>query len=93
VHSYLLAESAALLESRLGLEPALRFASSLDHFFVHWIDAEDHSGAVSLLRTRGRRGLSLVDCASFVVMRRYGVTQAIAFDEDFAQEGFEIYSA
>jgi predicted nucleic acid-binding protein len=48
---------------------------------------------VSLLRARGRRGLSLVDCASFVIMRRYGITRAMAFDEDFAREGFEIYSA
>ena len=39
VHSYLVAESTALLQSRLGLEPALRFTSSLGHFFVHWIDA------------------------------------------------------
>lgn len=81
------------MQSRLGLETALRFTSSLGHFLVHWIDAEDHGGAVSLLRTRGRRGLGLVDCASFVVMRRYGVTQAMAFDEDFVREGFEIYSA
>ena len=84
IHSYLIEESTALLQNRLGLDSALRFASSLKHFFVHWIDADDHERAVSLLRARGRRGLSLVDCASFVVMRKYGVTEALAFDEDFS---------
>jgi len=43
------------------------------------------------LEERNRRGLSLVDCASFVVMRRYGIEEAFAFDEDFEKEGFRLY--
>lgn len=30
----------------------------------------------------------LVDCISFVVMREAGITEALSFDEDFAQAGF-----
>ena len=33
--------------------------------------------------------MSLVDCVSFVVMRRYGVKLCLAFDVDFEREGFK----
>jgi predicted nucleic acid-binding protein len=46
---------------------------------------------VELLASRGKRGLSLVDCTSFVLMRRLGVETALAFDEDFRGEGFRVY--
>lgn len=35
----------------------------------------------------------LVDCISFVVMREKGVTQALTFDDHFAQAGFQILTA
>lgn len=92
-HSYVLAETVALLQRRLGLDSALAFARQSREFEVHWVEHRDHEEAVTLLARRDRRGLSLVDCASFVVMRRYGVTQALAFDGDFVSEGFSIYRA
>ena len=33
---------------------------------------------------------SLVDCVSFVVMQKYGIFTAYAFDRDFIQAGFII---
>lgn len=91
VHSYLLAESSALLQHRLGLTIALRFLREATAFQSHWITSQDHREAVELLAHRGKRGLSLVDCASFVVMRRLGVERAFAFDADFLREGFRLY--
>ena len=91
-HSYVLVESAALLQSRLGLSAALRFLDESQSFRVHWVTPRDHQEAIQLLRERGRRGLSLVDCVSFVVMRRHGVSTYLAFDEDFAREGFTPWS-
>lgn len=41
----------------------------------------------SICRRPGRR-ISLVDAASFVVMRRSGLQTAFALDADFAAEGF-----
>jgi predicted nucleic acid-binding protein len=90
LHSYLLVEAAALLQRRLGLEVALRFLEDAGALRVHWVTAQDHQQAVALLRDRGRRGLSLVDCTSFVVMRRYGANLAFAFDDDFLGEGFQL---
>jgi len=37
-----------------------------------------------------RRQLSLVDCASFVVMRAHGLTRAFGFDAHFAEQGFTV---
>ncbi len=91
VHSYILVESAALLQNRLGLDQALRFLRESEAFHIHWITAHDHRQGAALLKGRGRRGLSLVDCVSFVIMRRYGVKEALAFDPDFEREGFKLY--
>ena len=90
-HSYILVEAAALLQRRLSLDSSLRFLRDSAAFQIHWIEAGDHQRAVSLLKERGRRGLSLVDCVSFVVMRRYDVEKALAFDPDFEREGFVLY--
>ena len=92
VHNYVVVESAALLQSRLGLIISLRFLDETQAFQIHWISPTDHEQAVTLLNDRSRRGLSLVDCVSFVVMRRFGVSHALAFDSDFQQEGFALYS-
>ena len=91
LHNYVMVEAAALLQNRLGLTTALRFLEDTSNFHVHWVTAEDHHSAVMLVAARARKGLSLVDCASFVVMRHYGVSQALAFDPDFEREGFGLY--
>lgn len=90
-HSYVIVEAAALLQHRLGLASALIFLQESEAFETCWVGPEDHRAAVEILTQRDKRKLSLVDCVSFVVMRRLGVRQALAFDEDFAQEGFSLY--
>ncbi len=90
-HSYVLVESAALLQRRLGLRIATRFLRDANAFQVHWVGVHDHDNAVTLLEERRRQGLSLVDCASFVIMRQYGVEKALAFDSDFESEGFTLF--
>lgn len=93
VHNYILVEAAALLQSRLGLRSALQFLRDGEGFQVHWVSPDDHRRAAALLAERGRRGLSLVDCASFVVMREHGLREALAFDLDFEGEGFTLYAS
>lgn len=89
-HNYILVESAALLQSRIGLRSALAFLSDAENFTVHWVTPRDHADAVTLLAERNRRGLSLVDCMSFTVMRKYRVSAALAYDADFEVEGFKV---
>ena len=87
-HNYVVLESVALMQRRLGLGAALAFLKGVQLLNVHWVTQDEHRSAVEILEQRGRRNLSLVDCVSFVVMREYGVTTALAYDADFEREGF-----
>ena len=55
---------------------------------VAFVDADTHRIAVAVFS--GGVGASLVDCVSFEVMRRRGITRAFAFDRHFADAGFEL---
>lgn len=91
VHNYILVESAALLQARLGLQAAILFLKDVKSFEVDWVDQELHEEAKKDLERIEKRGISLVDCTSFVVMRRRGVKKALAFDPDFRDQGLTIY--
>jgi uncharacterized protein len=87
--NYILIESFALLQRRLGLEAARVFQSDVVGMLqVRWVDEPLHAAGVSALLTAGRRQLSLVDCVSFELMRRLGLTTAFAFDQDFVDQDF-----
>ncbi len=88
--NYVLVETFALVQSRLGLQAARALQEDvLPGLRVVWIDAEVHAAAVTAVLATGRRGVSLVDCSSFEVMRRRGLRQAFHFDRHFTQQGFE----
>ena len=91
LHNYVLVESAALLQARLGLQSALLFLKDAKAFNMEWVDLALHQEAVKELERIGKRGISFVDCMSFVVMRRRGVQKVLAFDPDFHDQGFTIY--
>ena len=91
LHNYILVESAALLQARLGLPSAILFLKDARSFEVEWVDLDLHEEAAKELERIGKRGISLVDCTSFLVMRRKGVQKVLAFDPDFHDQGFTIY--
>ncbi len=43
---------------------------------------------MSALLAASRRKVSLVDCLSFEVMRRYGIRSAFAFNSHFSEQDF-----
>ena len=45
--------------------------------------------ALSLYKKHQDKSWGLVDCISFVVMKKYEVTQALTFDRHFIQAGFQ----
>ena len=84
-----LLETVAVLQRRFGIQSVRAFhADIIPVLNVEWIDAALHRAATAALLAAGRRGLSLVDCTSFEVMRRLGLNTAFAFDADFADQGF-----
>ncbi len=91
LHNYILVESAALLQARLGLQVALQFLKEVKAFQIEWVDQDLHEKALKELKRIGRRGVSFVDCLSFLVMRQRGIKRALAFDPDFTDQGFELY--
>ena len=90
-HNYVLVESMALIQSRLGLEPALKLAHDCRAFDIEWVNEAMHEEAVRRLARARKRQVSLVDQVSFLIMRRRGARTALAFDPDFEEEGFELF--
>ena len=87
--SYVLLETSALLQRRLGLESVRVFREELAPLVrVHWVDEELHERGLDLLLSRAKRDLSLVDAVSFVVCRDEGIDEVFAFDRHFTDEGF-----
>ena len=91
--SYVLVETYALLSRRIGLVAVERFRSDVAPLLeIVWIDELLHEQALDLLSERQSRDLSLVDAASFVVMRHKRLDEALAFDRHFEREGFTLRS-
>lgn len=89
--NYILVETCALLQHRLGLEAVRVFHGDiLPVLNLIWVDEEIHRAAWSALLTAGRRRLSLVDCVSFEVMRQAGIATAFTLDAHFGEQGFSI---
>jgi predicted nucleic acid-binding protein len=93
-HEYVVVETTALVQRRLGLEALRRFVDDLLPLVeVAWVDESLHAQARESLLAAGRRNVSLVDWTSFLVMRRHGVRRAFTFDPDFGAEGFQVLPA
>lgn len=87
--NYVLVETIALIQRRLGLGALRSFSTDVVPILqVIWIDRASHEKGMSSLVSQSRGRLSLVDCSSFEVMRHLGIRKFFAFDRDFAEQGF-----
>jgi predicted nucleic acid-binding protein len=88
-NNYVLVETAALLQHRLGVAALRAFHQDvLPIFQIDWIDEERHRAALEAMLAAGRRKLSLVDCVSFQTKRAHSVREAFCFDRHFREQGF-----
>lgn len=86
-------ETISLCLYRLGHKAARTAGSVLmdpDIVDLVRITAEDEQAAWALFCNRSDHRFSFTDCTSFVVMRRLGLPNALALDDDFRAEGFEV---
>lgn len=89
--NYVVTELTALVQNRLGLDVALRVHRGLlPALEIVFVDRGLHERAVAAWATARRRGLSLVDCAGFELMRDLGLATALAFDRHFEEQGFAL---
>ena len=91
--NYILTELAALLTSPLRLPRGQQIQLLTDLRAATWVDIVHidealDSAAWALWMSRPDKDWSLVDCASFVVMQRQGLTEALTVDHHFEQAGF-----
>ena len=88
-HNYVLVETLALLQRRLGMDAAERFVTDLLPVTeIEWIQPSLHDVALAgFLESAG--GASFVDHVSFALMRARGVSAAFCFDAEFARRGFQ----
>ena len=90
-HNYVVLEAIALIQRRLGLEAVRDLDDRLVPLIdIRWIGPEEHRAAAEALLAAGRPRRSLVDWASFALMRRHRIDVAFTFDRDFAGQGFEM---
>jgi predicted nucleic acid-binding protein len=90
-NSFVLLETYALVQNRLGLEAVRTLAGDVIPLFViKWVDADLYQQAVNIYLTANRRQLSLADCSSFAVMRNDHIVKAFSFDNHFREQGFEV---
>ena len=90
--NYVVVETFSLFHKRQGIGAARTLRDAmLDAVEVEFVDAKLHEAAMDDCLRQGRRKLSLVDCASFAFMRRHSIRAALAFDEHFPRQGFEVF--
>jgi uncharacterized protein len=88
--SYVLVETCALLQSRLGIEALRAFHDDIIPILdIKWIDDYVHNIGMNAVLAANRRQLSLVDCVSFAVMRRLGIDKVFTLDSHFFEQSFK----
>ncbi len=89
--SYVLVESCALIQNRLGLEAVRGFCDDLVPVLtVEFVTSDIHRLGTAALLAASKRGLSLVDCVSFETMRELGIRSVFTFDRHFRDYGFTV---
>jgi len=89
--SFVLVETTALLQSRIGLAAVNDFnAKILPLLEIVWVDDKWYAKAVHRLIAQTNRDISLVDALSFEIMEALQVECAFAFDKHFEENDFTI---
>lgn len=90
-HSYVVVESVALIQARLGIDAVRRLLDDLLPVFdLRFVGQDLHYAAAAALLAADSRDVSFVDRVSFELMRRTGIREAFAFDRHFEGEGFAL---
>jgi predicted nucleic acid-binding protein len=89
--SYVVHESWALIQARLGWEAVEDWLSALlPACEIVWVDESLHKLGAARARQARERRLSLTSCVSFEVMDSRGCKEAIADDEHFRRLGYRV---
>jgi len=88
--NYVLVETLALVQHGLGIPAVRTFQEDIVPVLnIEWVDESVHRLGIASVLTAARKGLSLVDCTSFEIMRRLGIKVAFTFDRHFEEQGLQ----
>jgi predicted nucleic acid-binding protein len=87
--NFVVAESHALLLARLGPDIARRWLAA-NTWPVERVGENDEIRAKAILLGYRDKAFSYTDATSFALMERLSLRTAFAFDEHFAQFGFQL---
>jgi uncharacterized protein len=91
--NYVAVETCSLIQHRLGTEAVASLLSDvLPLVHTEWVAEQDHAAGAAAMLAAGRRRLSLVDCVSFIVMRRLSIRLYLGRDKHFDEQGFGRYA-
>ena len=89
IHSYVVAESLALIRARLGWPAVVEF---VDHVLpalrTEMVTVDVHDAALQAYRSV-RGGTSFVDRVTIAFARAHGIERTLAFDADLRAAGLE----
>jgi uncharacterized protein len=89
--NYVVHETWALVQHRLGWDGLDAFLDGLLPLCeILWVDVSLHQAGVNRCTAERKRLFSLTDCTSIELMTRAGVSEAIAHDKHFAQNGIRL---
>jgi predicted nucleic acid-binding protein len=88
--NYILVETFALLQNRLGVRAVRAFQEDIVPIVnIEFVNLEIHRSGIAALLASSKRNLSLVDCISFEIMRSLGIKTVFGFDAHFKEGGFQ----
>ncbi len=89
--SYVLIETEALLQSRIGIDPVRDLEEKvLPLLSIEWVGKELHARGVERVIREDRRRLGVVDCVSMEFMRANGLREVLGCDPHFKEAGFHL---
>ena len=90
-NTYVIVESIALIQKRLGLEKVRDFQTKILALLqIEWVDEAQHITAIETVLQANRRKLSLIDCSAFQTINSLGINTVFTFDPHFAERGFNV---
>lgn len=93
ISEWVLVESLTAIRFRVGHERAVRFGRAVLESRIAELVLSDNKTfrrAWDIFQRYEDKEFSFVDCTSFAIMERLGLTVAFAFDRHFAQYGFQL---
>lgn len=88
---YIFDELLTALTGRISRAKAIEYSRLFppNQVELTFIDIDDFNQAKALFEHYRDKRWSFTDCTSFALMKRRGITEALAFDRHFTQAGFK----